>query len=265
MKAWWLLSFLPLVRGLGCVVPPVKEGDRNHYLGLKHLENCIGYPTVANDIVFVNINAGLLPQSQFLKVKVIDENNNLLLHQDRVEGETMFIFSNVNGGLEMKSGYMDQLKRIVQSEEEDMIKETMVYVCFDNIYTDKLWSFKPVDREVRLDVEVKTSDLIKKTNYQSYVQYFQALQQLEHGVTEDDFEQQMQIVSTDLASVSSNLDNSKTILEDLMSMERQLRDTNEQIFADFTKALIGLTVAIAVIGFVQVGYLRIYFKKKKLV
>lgn len=257
------------VWGLGLEIPPVKQGDRSHYLSIKNLANCVGYELEPDEIVVLLVRLGEGLASQDLAIKVFDDKDNLLQYQRLLEGDKTFIFSQVQGAWTQQAlSLAIQLKRgklLGTNTDDDDQPLLMMYVCFDNIYTDKLWSFTPQPHEVEILVDIKTRETIQKTNYNSYAQYFDALRRSQDAVSEQAFEDQINIVQAELVSVINTLDNLGKILEDLINNERELRNTNEQILEDYTDRHIVLYSVIGFVGVAQMLYLYRYFKKTNIV
>ncbi|CAN3371782.1 hypothetical protein DIURU_002995 [Diutina rugosa] len=270
MNPWQAFLLLAVgVWGLGLEVPPVKQGDRARYSSINNLANCVGYETEPDEIVVLMVSSGDVLTSQDLAIKVFDDQDNLLQYQRQLEGDKTFIFSQVHGAWTQQESSSDiQLKRgkSESGDDEDNTKpSSRIYVCFDNIYTDKSWSFTPQVHEVEIQVDIKTRETIAKTNYDSYAQYFDALRRNHEGISEEAFDDQMNIVQAELASVINTLDNSGKILEELIENESALRNTNERIFEDYTGRHIVLYAVIGFVGLAQVLYLYRYFRKTNIV
>ncbi|KAK6203625.1 uncharacterized protein RJT21DRAFT_113516 [Scheffersomyces amazonensis] len=167
--------------------------------------------------------------------------------------------------------------------------KSLIYICFDNLYADKSWSFVAKPRDVELFVDIKNMTTIKQTNYNNFVQYFRRFKEQESKreqgsdddgakepsqsqssksvkdkpFTQEDFENEIQYLKTELDSIVGNLDNSEIILQSLMEQEFKLRDVNEEIFSDYTKNSIILITCIICFGIVQTIYFKCYLRRKK--
>lgn len=302
----FILIFLYILQcqALGISVNPVKAGDFKKYSSKASPANCVMYPTVKDDLVMVRIKAGDKIPAQKLNLLVFDDDNNELRSEPDISNDISFMFSNLNSPhvtqktLHQRSNLFNFHKGSKDKEGKDpkdaekaneLINNhkgrSLIYICFDNIYADKSWSFHAQPRNVELFVDIKTMSTITQTNYNNYAQYFDRLK-LEDGrknegqngkevstdsksvppqdFTEDDFKAKMKFLKAELNNAVDSLHNSELILSNLMEQEFQLRDINESIFEGYTKASIFFLLAIAVFGSLQIVFYWAYLKKKKL-
>ncbi|ODV78135.1 uncharacterized protein CANTADRAFT_27056 [Suhomyces tanzawaensis NRRL Y-17324] len=292
-----LALLLPWVASLGITVPPVKVGDKKNYSSKNNLKNCISYPTVGEDVIMLRINAGNRIASQSLNLFVFDDEDNTFRRQDDLDFEVSFIFANLNSRNPSPGGHdpsmLELFKRsglfhlghkaapaVLEHEREKANEllnsnngKSLIYVCFDNIYMDKSWSFKPQSRDVELDVTIKTLNTLKDTNYNSFAHYFSSLKasedksddpSAEPQFTEEDFDSKMDFLKSELNNVIKNLENSELTLKALVDQESHHRDANEAIFSRYTRVSITVLVCIAAIGILQLIYFRCYLQKRKI-
>lgn len=287
--------------GLGLTVEPVLVGDTKKYSSLSNLAHCISYPTVKDDIILVRIQAGDRQGSQHLNLNIFDLESNKIRFKRDIGGEINLIFTNlnnpaaVNSELEpSKRSLFDRLAHIAEAgaaaapaDLDPASKhinsnqgKSLIYICFDNVYTDRLWLFAPQPRDVELYTDIKTMSNIMETNYNNYAHYFskfkdaslkldELLHRQQHkqlaGFTQQDFEQEVLRVERELAEVIETLTASKAILLQLMEQEFLLRDANEAIFAGYTKISIAILVAIFVAGTLQLAYQTYFLRKQKVI
>ncbi|CAK7901109.1 hypothetical protein CAAN1_06S02498 [[Candida] anglica] len=174
--------------------------------------------------------------------------------------------------------------------------KSLIYICFDNIYTDRSWSFHAQSRDIELFTEIKTFSSIKETNYNNYAHYFNKVSKkggsnqegsnqegsnqegsedssdnsngptgarVPQEFTQEDFEAQISTLEHELQEVSNALTASSNVLSQLLEHESHLRDTNEEIFAGYTKFSIMMLVSIPICALFQLLYSRYYLKKRK--
>ncbi|ABN66445.1 predicted protein [Scheffersomyces stipitis CBS 6054] len=283
------------VAALGLTVPPVKSGDTKNYSSRENLRNCVSYQTVKDDIILVRVKSGTKVASQMLNLNVFDDENNKLRFERDISNEISIMFTNLNNprnsDFQNEAGVIDQIKRSNIMNEVDMQKEhkknkynelinsdkgkSLVYICFDNLYADKSWSYNAESRDVELYVDIKNMETIQQTNYNNFAQYFLSLRQQEikrnggdasgsKEFTQEDFEKEVQFLKTELDNVVVNLQNSELILQNLMEAEFRLRDVNEDIFSAYTTVSIVLISCIVLFGLAQTIYFRFYLKKRRL-
>jgi hypothetical protein len=290
-----------VVLGLGVIIPPVKIGDTKGYASIKNTLNCVKYKSNRDDIVLITLKTGDRLHNQMLDVVVLDGDDNKLRQLADVTHDVNIIFSNMNGD--------DVSNEITLKRDREMfglkdsndrsnhvskraVEISDFYVCFNNIYTDKSWSFQPQTKEVELFVDIKNITTIKQYNYRTLGKYFNRLKfehydrsqetnqqinnldqdsikpkklvPLKHVFSEKDWLNEINYLSTELNNIILSLKESESILTDLSQQEIILRDTNEEIFSNFTKTAITLYVVICVIGVLQLIYYRWLLKKKKI-
>lgn len=259
-----LLTVVGSCIGLGFTVPPVKVGDTQKYSTHKNPINCITYETVKDDIIMVRVKAGDRLPLQLLNLRVFDDVGNRLRFHSGVEHELSFMFTNLNEGTHSR-----HLKKASEPESQDT-DTLLIHICFDNIYTDKSWSFNPREYDVELFVDIKTLSSIAETNYDKFIHYFKALQEQQDGgkttqhITQEEFDAQIDYLKVELNSVVDSLTLSEETLNALLEQEVMLRDVNEEIFSKYTSTTIILLSCILVFGLVQLIFFRCYLKKTKL-
>ncbi|KAK6465660.1 emp24/gp25L/p24 family/GOLD-domain-containing protein [Scheffersomyces coipomensis] len=314
-----LLSFFFLfpgyINGLGFSVPAIKAGDSSKYSSKNHLFNCVSYPTVKDDIVLVRIKSGDKLPSQTLNLNIFDDDNNSLRSQIDISNDINFMFTNLNNPIYVNeddstlksNNVIDQIKRssnnlfgngnnnnnnnmadVDKAKADELINsdqgKSLIYICFDNLYADKSWSFAAQPRDIELFVDIKNMSTIKETNYNNFAQYFQRFTSQESKreqsstdpsssvsaalnnkeFTKQDFENEIQFLKTELQNVIGNLENSGIILQSLMEQEFKLRDVNEEIFEDYTKNSVILIICIVVFGLAQIIYFKVYLRRRKI-
>ncbi|KAK6455005.1 emp24/gp25L/p24 family/GOLD-domain-containing protein [Scheffersomyces xylosifermentans] len=284
---------------LGLTIHPTKVGDKSGYSSRENLRNCVSYPTVKDDIILVTVKSGDKVNKQFLNLIIFDDENNSLRSQRDISNEVSFMFTNLNNP---KSGAVQEQEGEVgkrSNPEQNIINQdisqanadpnhinelinsnkgkSMINICFDNLYADKSWSFHPEPKDVELYVDIKNLTTIQQTNYNNYAQYFNSLKKQQNGnkkdgeekeeqnkeFTQQDFEDEIKFLKTELDNVIVNLQNSEMILQNLMEQEFKLRDVNEAIFSEYTKASVVIIACTILFGLVQLIYFRCYLKKRK--
>ena len=283
-------------------IPPISQDDKDHYSGLNYLDNCLSYHTSNNDLIMVTVLLGERLPSQSLNLKVFDSEDNLLRYSNNIMGEINLILKNLNN----PDYYLSEGSRDV-AESEASLKPTpskvpnkrdqlidklpgfhpsrsndaklnellnndkgknLIYVCFDNIYSDKSWSFQPQIKDIDLHVNLRDVSALKETNYNLYSKYFNKFRSSIQSDTpsllmeEKDFDEQIEVIENEIHNVVQNLKNSELILQNLLDQEWKLRDVNETIFAGYTRISIILLVTILVMGLFQIAYFGFYFKRR---
>lgn len=299
----WVTSMVMLqAYGLGLIVPPHLVGDNKKYSSINNLLNCVSYPTVKDDIIILTVNSGEKLPSQVLNMNIFDSENNKIRYKGDISDEMNLIFTNLNNPLQINHNYAHSPDKrnilnklhLGRNKEQERVDELMnsdsgkslIYICFDNLYLDKSWSFQPQDREVEIFVDIKNMTSIKQTNYNIYAQYFKKFKynsdkgvdaknsekksqnegtdkSLKKDFTQNDFENNIKLLESELSDVVENLKNSELILKNLMEQESKLRDANEKIFSEYTKVSIIMIVIISIFGLAQLVYFRCYLKKRK--
>lgn len=268
-----------VVHGVGMTIPPILINDKKKYSGLNHLYNCVSYPTVKDDIILVHINSGDKIAAQSLNLNIFDSDSNTLRIKNDLSQTLDLMFTNlnnpakINDDLSKKSNILNRLHLGYQNQPESDIStdlfnsnkgRSFIHICFDNLYGDKSWNFRPSSRDIEISVEIKNMTTIKQTNYNKYAKYFQSKQEKENSnFNEGDFDSKISSVEQELNDVVENLKNSANILSNLMDLEFKLRDVNESIFARYTKLSIILLTCIGIFGIGQVLYFKCLMRKTK--
>lgn len=261
-------------------IEPVLEGDLTHYSTLNNLKNCLAYHTNNNDLVMVKTVVDEPLASQVLDLKIFDSEDNLLRYSHDITGESTVIFKNLNnepiydGNNIKRSNIIDKLP-FGKSDEEKMKQlmdkttgKNLVYVCFDNIYSDKSWSFVPGNREVELYVDLRDVSKMTTTDYNIYSKYFhrfQSNENLDHklkSMDEENFEKEISVIENELNDVVENLKNLAIILNNIVDQESKLRDVNEQIFAGYSIMTSVILIVIFVGGIFQIVYITKYLTRR---
>lgn len=299
LTAWMASVLMIQTYGLGLIVPPQSVGDKKKYSSLNNLLNCVSYPTVKDDIIIVTINSGEKSPSQILNLNIFDSENNQIRYKRDISDELNLIFTNLNNPRHIDQSYehgpdkrniLNKL-HLGRNKEQERVNELMhsdtgkslIYICFDNLYLDKSWSFHPLDKEVEMFVDIKNMTTIKQTNYNIYAQYFKKFKYNDKSndetknnevkidnkntkkeFTQVDFENNIKLLESELSDTVEGLKNSELILKNLMEQEYKLRDTNERIYSEYTKISIIILVFICIMGLIQLIYFRFYLKKRKL-
>lgn len=302
LTAWVTSMVMIQTYGLGLIVTPHLVGDNKKYSSINNLLNCVSYPTVKDDIIILTVDSGEKLPSQVLNMNIFDSENNKIRYKGDISEEMNLIFTNLNNPLQINRNYADSPDKrnilnkihLGRNKEQERVDELMnsdtgkslIYICFDNLYLDKSWSFQPQDRDVEIFVDIKNMTTIKQTNYNLYAQYFKKFKYnsdqgvdaknnekksknegtdktLKKDFTQNDFENNIKLLESELSDVVENLKNSELILTNLMEQESKLRDANERIFSEYTKVSIIMIVAISIFGMAQLVYFRCYLKKRK--
>lgn len=302
LTAWVTSMVMIQTYGLGLIVTPHLVGDNKKYSSINNLLNCVSYPTVKDDIIILTVDSGEKIPSQVLNMNIFDSENNKIRYKGDISEEMNLIFTNLNNPLQINRNYADSPDKrnilnkihLGRNKEQERVDELMnsdtgkslIYICFDNLYLDKSWSFQPQDRDVEIFVDIKNMTTIKQTNYNLYAQYFKKFKYnsdqgvdaknnekkskkegtdktLKKDFTQNDFENNIKLLESELSDIVENLKNSELILTNLMEQESKLRDANERIFSEYTKVSIIMIVAISIFGMAQLVYFRCYLKKRK--
>ncbi|CAI5759512.1 unnamed protein product [Candida verbasci] len=248
----FLLSF---ARALGIIVSPTKDAKSNinKLSSPNNLENCINYQVNPNDIIILNVKNIERIHSQILNLVIFDSNGNILRNQRnlaKTDKEFDLILKNTD---------------VTINEKREVVKD-FIHICFDNLYNDLSWSFKPRDYELELGINIKSN--MEYTNYNIYKKYFSNdLEQEKQQVDNEEFDsaifdQKISKVRHELDLIVENLQNSEEILNDLKLQESKLRDINESIFSGYTFISIILCVTILICGLIQLIIYRLYIFKK---
>lgn len=302
LTAWVTSMVMIQTYGLGLIVTPHLVGDNKKYSSINNLLNCVSYPTVKDDIIILTVDSGEKLPSQVLNMNIFDSENNKIRYKGDISEEMNLIFTNLNNPLQINRNYADSPDKrnilnkihLGRNKEQERVDELMnsdtgkslIYICFDNLYLDKSWSFQPQDRDVEIFVDIKNMTTIKQTNYNLYAQYFKKFKYnsdqgvdaknnekkskkegtdktLKKDFTQNDFENNIKLLESELSDIVENLKNSELILTNLMEQESKLRDANERIFSEYTKVSIIMIVIISIFGMAQLVYFRCYLKKRK--
>lgn len=281
----WLLAlvlWVSPVLGIGMTIPPVLTGDKKKYSSLDNLLNCISYRTSKDDIIMVTVNSGDRIASQQLNLHVIDSENNVLRSMEDMADEQTIMFTNLNNPNQLEDPYKNLLGLSKRKKTRDEYKDLMnphsgksyVYICFDNIYFDKSWSFQKRSRDLSMSVHIRNMTTLKETNYNNYAKYFNLLKadpkadennEFKLDFSEDDFEKAADQLQTLLNEISEELQSSYTTLQTLLEHEFKLRDVNEAIYEGYTRTAIMMITAICLFGAVQLIYYKCYFRSRKLI
>lgn len=286
-----LLAWANQVVALGMIIPPVATGDKRKYSGINNLLNCVSYRTRKDDIIMARIDSGDRISLQKLNLHVFDSDNNVLRTMDNMAGEQTIMFTNLNNPVQLEqhlASGLDLLSRKLGEKihhnknkprdaqyDADMIPhigKSYVYICFDNIYYDKSWSFQRSPREVTLTVDIRDINTLKETNYANYARYFKDEKKAESGhdldtsnFNERDFESAVDKLLAMLHQVLEEIQSSTAVSESLKVRQSELRNVNEAIYETYMQTTVIILSCICVFGLVQVIYIRFYLKLKKLI
>lgn len=259
----------------------------------------------------VRIKSGDRLPSQRLNLNIFDLDNNKIRFKKDISHEMNLIFTNLNNptgvnseleSLQMKrSNIFNRLSGLMSHEEgggaassnsegsdskdaqahlNSNQGKSLIYICFDNVYTDRSWSFRPQPKDVELYTEVKNMNTIKDTNYNNYAHYFNKFkdssskseeleeknkQMANQEFTQTDFENEIEALQTELNEVIEKLKLSENILKELMEQEYKLRDANEAIYSGYSTISIIMLVCTFVAGLLQMAYQTYYLKKQKII
>lgn len=260
-------------------IPPVVTGDSKKYSSLNNLMNCISYQTFKDDIILVTVNSGDRIASQQLNLNVFDSENSVLRSMADLADEQNFMFTNLNNPIQFDDRKPGNKKK-PRDDYNDLMNlhsgKSYIYICFDNIYFDKSWSFQKHSRDLLLQVSIRNMTSLKETNYNKLAKYFNQLKdpsdpdinennEFQLNFNEEDFEKAMDQLQNQLNEVSEELRSTEAIFKLLMDNESKLRDVNEAIYEDYTRTAIVLIACIGVFGLFQIIYYKCYFTRRKLI
>lgn len=263
---------------IGMTIPPVVTGDHKKYSSLSNLMNCISYRTFKDDIILLTVNSGDRIVSQQLNLNIFDSENNMLRSVEDLADEKTVMFTNLNNPIQLEDRKNAPMR--ARDNYHDLMNvhsgKSYVYVCFDNIYFDKSWSFQKHSRDLLLHVSIRNLTSLKETNYNNFAKYFSQLKdprevdinednEFQLDFNEQDFEKAVVQLQTLLNEVSEELKSTEGIIKILMDNESKLRDVNEAIFEDYTLTSIVLIACICIFGLCQIIYYKCYFTRKKLI
>lgn len=260
-------------------IPPVVTGDRKKLSSLNNLMNCISYRTFKDDIILVTVNSGDRIASQQLNLNVFDSENSVLRSMTDLADEQNFMFTNLNNPIQFDNRKPTNQKK-ARDDYNDLMNlhsgKSYIYICFDNIYFDKSWSFQKQSRDLLLTVSIRNMTSLKETNYNKLAKYFNQLKdpndldinennEFQLNFNEEDFEKAMGSLQNQLNEVSEELKSTEAIFKILMDNESKLRDVNEAIYEEYTFTSIILIACISIFGICQIVYYKCYFTKRKLI
>lgn len=282
------IQLLRYVWGVGLVIEPVLEGDTDNYSGLHNLRRCLGYHTNNDEVMMVKVDCGIKPKSQYLNLKIFDSENNLLRASNDITNEISLILKNLNNDPQeiqstdnshkIRAQILDKMspfggsggnkdpKKLDELLNNDKGKN-LIYVCFDNIYNDRSWSFDPVPREVELTVNLRDVSSMHQSNYDLYSKYFNKFQSNNNdakhlkNMNEVEFDHEINVLENELNNVVENLQNSELILNNILEQESKLRDVNEAIYSRYTILTTIIFVMIFIVGVFQILFLMKVSKK----
>lgn len=274
-----LLHFLLLLaccHAIGMQISPISSDDTKLQSSTKKLHNCLGYLTLKDDLVLVKVNAGERLQLQQLNLRVFDADGNVLRGADSIAGQLSFIFTNLNNPVQIEQLlFLDRFKPRKQSPPLDLASpgSTFVYICFDNLFYDKLWSFNKQPHNVDLQVQLRNASTLGEIDYRDFAKYFSRLKpqkQLDHEKEEPEFTRQHFEIATNqlgfqLQEISESLRSLAEILNILKQNQALLRGVNELIFTTHTLTSISIIGAICAFGAAQIVYFMCFCKSKRLI
>ncbi|RLV92211.1 hypothetical protein JA1_003324 [Spathaspora sp. JA1] len=245
--------------GLGITVQPVKYGQSKQMSSISNLQNCLTYETSTDDIIFVRIKSENKLPSQILNLNIFDnEANQFRKQRDIGSREIELIISHADNKLqEVKAD-----KREDEDGSSSKKSKKNINICFDNVYSDMSWSFHPDTYDVELFVDIKKD--MKTTNYDLYKKYFSKSRKQVEEFTQENLDNNMELVKQELNSIVEKLESSESILRDLMVQEYKLRDVNEEIYSGYTMITVIVLACIILSGLSQVIYFKCYLKRRKL-
>lgn len=258
-------------------IPPVVTGDRKKYSSLNNLMNCIGYWTFKDDIILVTVKSGDRIASQQLNLNVFDSDNNKLRSIEDLADDKTFMFTNLNNPVQLSEHSTPKRDKNEYEEFTDTRSgKSYIYICFDNIYFDKSWSFQKRSRDLMLQVSIRNMTLLQQTNYNKFAKYFNQVKdpkdsdvnannEFQLDFSEQDFEKAMDQLQVLLNEVSEELRSTEGVVKLLMDNEFKLRDLNEEIFEEYTRTSLILFACICISGLCQIIYYKCYFTKRKLI
>lgn len=275
------LAFFRLCLALGMSVPPVQVGDRRRYSSLDNLLNCVGYSTMKDDIIIVRVKSGDRQISQLLNLHVFDSEGNQLRTLHDTAGEQMFMFTNLNNPTQLNDESPEKLinRKDTGNSYSDLLSpnqgKSYVYICFDNIYTDKSWSFQKQHRDVSFQILIRNMTTLKETNYNTLAKHFN-LKNLDEvdlnnndefvmDFTETDFENAMNSLHSELQHVLNELKLAENNINTLVDHQKLLRNANETIFESYTKSWLLLIICICAFSVIQLIYYKCYLTRRKII
>lgn len=256
------LGLLVMVNTLGLTIPSVMVGNQAKYSSLKNLQNCVTYSLSKDEIMLLSVNSGERQTSQNLNLVVLDSENNVLRSAENLAHEETFIITFLTApDIQTRNG---------------QVQTTYVHVCFDNVYTDKSFSFHKHDREVYMMVKIRNRNNIQETNYNNYAKYFDHMKNLEGkkvtkeneyllDFSEADFEIAINQVNDKLSEVSEELRGLESDIRALHENEWLLRNVNEAIYEKYTRVSIILIACTCIFGLCQIIYFKCFLKLRKLI
>lgn len=269
---------------IGLSVPPIPIDDHKSYSSVRNLANCVGYSTSKDDIVIVVVKSGQKQRSQRLDVHVFDSESNNLRSLHDTSGEQMFMFTNLNNPVQFddtSSRSSNHRRGTSQPNSYNQLMSSFegksyLYICFDNIYTDKSWSFQKQNRDVTFHVSIRNITTLKETNYNKLAKHFNKIPNADNvdvnaqneykaEFKESDFESSMNSLQSELNHVLSELDAAQNNIKTLVDHQKLLRDANETIFESYTKSWLLLIFCICAFSAFQLIYYKCYFAKRKLI
>lgn len=285
MKVPVIIRVLLLVTccmAIGMQIPPISSDESKHMSSLKNLRNCVGYRTSRDDLILVKIRSGDRVSSQHLNLRVFDSDNNILRSSDDISNDLSFIFTNLNNPVQIQEDksyhILDRFRP--RKEQDPKVSELMnpydgnsfVYICFDNLYYDKSWSFRKQNHDVDLQVQIRNATTLGEINYSEFAKYFSNLKPQvgseaegqKAAFTQQNFEDAMKELNFQLDEISENLRSSSEILNTLKSNQASLRDANELIFSSYTKTSIVVFGSICAFGGAQMIYFMCFCKKRRI-
>lgn len=284
LSLWFLVLsvWVSYCAAIGMRIPPTLTGDTKHYSSLKNLGNCLGYLTSKDDIILVTIASGDKLPSQQLNLHVFDSESNILRSSEDVSQEVTLIFTNLNNPVQLEDTTHNILDRLNPNRPRDAYKELMdphhgksyIYICFDNIYHDKSWSFKKQSRDIDMRVQIRNMTTFKDTNYNNYAKHFNKVKsdqtadennEFKLDFNEEDFETAITQLTSLLKEVSDDLKSSQDTFNTLMEHEYKLRDANEAIYSGYTRISLIMIACICIFGLLQIVYFQCYFKRHKII
>ncbi|PVH23658.1 hypothetical protein CXQ85_003949 [Candidozyma haemuli] len=281
------------ILAIGITIPAVSSANPKLLTSSENLLNCVGYRTSRDDIIFVSLKTGDRQPSQKLNLKVLDSDNNVLRAANDISDEISFLFTNLNNPIQIKEdtsfNFLDRFSpRRERDSKETPVDEkygdlldpysgsSFIYICFDNLYYDRSWSFKPQTRDIDLRVQIKNATTLSQTNYNEFAKYFRRItlaedrgaessQDVRLDFTQKDFEEATNMLTVQLEKIREQLRSSEDILNTLKDHESRLRDVNEAIFAKYTTTSVAILASICVFGLLQVTYFKFYLKRKRII
>lgn len=272
------LWIIQTVSAIGMFIDPIQRSDKSKYSSLKNLKHCLSYATTNDELILIKVRPGEKLPSQSLNLKIFDSEDNVLRIQNDVSQEVSLILKNLNSPLQPKqsrSNIIDRLSNFGSKDPEKLNAllesgkgKNLIYVCFDNIYSDKSWSFSPKTYEILVDVNLRDVSAMKNTDYNLYSKYFNKfISGEDHHIkdmNENDFDNEINVVENELNNVVENLQNSELLLKNILQQESKLRDANEEIYSAYTISSIIILIVIGLFGISHTMYLRYYLKRKLL-